>query len=52
MEKKYTQFLKEVFDVAEPVLYQEVGEQAAVQGELALLTGAELAKKNEAVGGV
>ena len=44
-EKKYTQFLKEVFDVAEPVLYQEVGEQAAVQGELALLTGAELAKK-------
>lgn len=44
-EKKYTQFLKEVFDVAEPVLYQEIGEQAAVQGELALLTGAELAKK-------
>lgn len=44
-EKKYTQFLKEVFDVAEPVLYQELGEQAAVQGELALLTGAELAKK-------
>lgn len=44
-EKKYTQFLKEVFDVAEPVLYQEVGEQAVAQGELALLTGAELAKK-------
>ncbi|MEK7577699.1 MAG: hypothetical protein AAB492_03755 [Patescibacteria group bacterium] len=44
-EKKYTQFLKEVFDVAEPVLYQEIGEQAAVQGELTLLTGAELAKK-------
>lgn len=44
-EKRYTQFLKEVFDVAEPVLYQEVGEQAAVQGELALLTGVELAKK-------
>lgn len=44
-EKKYTQFLKEVFDVAEPILYQEVSEQAAVQGELALLTGAELAKK-------
>lgn len=44
-ERKYTQFLKEVFDVAEPVFYQEIGEQAAVQGELALLTGAELAKK-------
>ncbi len=44
-EGKYTQFLKEVFDVAEPVLYQELGEQATVQGELALLTGVELAKK-------